>query len=105
GKLPLVKRDGRYDGVAMFVNDEPVTIDEFATNLEFMTRNYLQNRSDYELMLQIYGETARKLVRDNVLLQKGREYGVTVTNDEVEEQRNKIIDQFLASTDETTGNV
>ncbi|MCB1220716.1 MAG: peptidylprolyl isomerase [Planctomycetales bacterium] len=105
GKLPLVKRDGRYEGVAMFVNDEPVSLDEFATNLEFMTRNYLQNRSDYELMLQIYGETARKLVRDNVLLQKGKEYGVTVTNDEVEEQRSKIIDQFLASTDETTGNV
>ncbi len=105
GKLPVVSRDGRFEGVAMFVNDRPVTLNEFAANLEFMTRNYLQNRNDYELLLQIYGEATRKLVRDEVLLEYGEQFDVTVTEAEVEEERNKIIDNYLAGQDETTGNV
>ncbi|MEZ5336621.1 MAG: peptidylprolyl isomerase [bacterium] len=104
--LPLVSTTGRYEGVAMFVNDRPVSLDDFSKNVEFMVSNYMRNnRNDYELLLQIYGETARKLVRDNVLLQQGEEYGVSVTQAEIEEERSKIIDNFLTAQDDTTGNV
>lgn len=104
-KLPLISTDERFADVAMRVNDRPVSTELFSVNLDFMTRNYMQDRTDYATLLQIYGENIRKLVRDEVLVQKGEELGVTVTSEEISEERNKIIDNFITQEDDSTGNL
>jgi hypothetical protein len=104
-KLPLISTDERFAGVAMRVNDRPVSVEMFKVNLDFMTRNYLQDKTDYATLLQIYGEAIRKLVRDEVLVQKGEELGVTVTAEEISEERNKIIDNFMPPQEDSTGNL
>ena len=105
GKLPLISTDERFAGVAMRVNNRPITTEQFTDNLDFFTRNYMQDKTDYQTLLQIYGESSRKLVRDEVLMQRGEELGVTVTKEEIEAERDKIIDNYLGQQEESTGNV
>jgi parvulin-like peptidyl-prolyl isomerase len=98
--------EGEYKDAAIMVDGRPISNQQFFDMLKSVYDRSQQNSGDPEFQFQAYGQLAAYLVRENMIMEKGKELGIKVTADDIQAERDKNTAQFQeAAAPSQSGNV
>jgi len=104
GRITLSK-DKALANVVLTVNDQPVKEKLYGERANQLLEEYRRRSEDPVMQLYAFGVAANSLVAEEVMFEKGQELDVRVTDQDMDEARDEVINQMLASDTGTTGNV
>lgn len=91
--------------VVLTVNSRSVESRQFYERVSRMLDDFRGRGDDPAMQLYAYGYAAQSLIAEEVTFEKAEELDVRVTDEDMAEARNEVINQMLASETDTTGNV
>ena len=83
------------DRVVALVNDEEITLDEFAARLHVATRRLSEDEPIDEYTLNRLRESSlQELVNERLIAQQAVKQQISVSDDEIEQQRAKLMEEY-----------
>jgi parvulin-like peptidyl-prolyl isomerase len=104
GRITL-STDKALANVVLTVNEQPVKAKLYNERVNQLLEEYRRRSEDPVMQLYAFGNAANSLVAEEVMFEKGQDLDVRVTDQDMAEARDEVINQMLASDTGTTGNV
>lgn len=97
--------DGPLGDAILLVNGSPVSNEDFFEVLNFSLAQSREQANDPAFQFEAYGQVAQYMIRQRILLDIADEQGLRVSSDELNEEREQAIAQYMSVEDGTSGNV